>query len=324
MFSYTPAPTSNPSYPVLSNGERIYNTKEKEIEKENNNKVSLEQLFHYGRIKQNAPLINKILFLFYLPFGLVLLLARMVLFVVLAISIVIFPRSIGDFCLLPMLRIVCGMVVRHNNENRDKPLLNEPHIIAGNHINDFDAFAMWAVAGRFHPLAGAHLKDIPLIGRVYTKLSAIFVSPTTEGRDKVKQKVLEVLKDDPVPILIFPEGGLTNGQKGTMMYHRFVFSLDCSIVPAAISLRHPWPIHHDYLGSTFLRNLTWLLIVPFIIFDITLLPTQRRNEGETAEEFAGRVQKLTSDYLNIEATKCSYSEKKELWKQISSGKKKIL
>jgi len=228
---------------------------------------------------------------------------------------------VGDYINIPLVRLICGLVVRHNYQG--KPLANEPHLIAANHVADFDTFAMWMVMPRFHTVTSAHLKSIPVIGDVYSRLDAIFVSLTPEGRADVKAKVQEVVKTGPHPVLIFPEGGLTNGRVGTMMYHRFVFSLDCMIIPLAISLQDPWPVEHDYLGSTWARNFIWFLIVPFHIFDMTFLPPQKRNEGETAEEFAVRVQKLTCGFLNIEPTHCSYSEKKELWKQVSAGKKKV-
>jgi len=218
------------------------------------------------------------------------------------------------------MRLVCGLVVKHNNKG--KPLADIPYVIAGNHIADFDTFAMWVILPKFHTLTAAHLQTIPIIGSVYAKLNAIFVTPTPEGRAQVKATVQEMTKVKSDPILIFPEGGLTNGKVGSMMYHRFVFSLDCAIVPLAIGLKDPWPVEHDYLGSTWTRNFLWFLAVPFHVFEMTFLPAETRNAGESPEEFALRVQKITSDHLNIHATQWSYSEKKELWKKISEGRKK--
>jgi len=89
----------------------------------------------------------------------------------------------------------------------------------------------------------------------------------------------------------------------------------------AIAMRDPWPVHHDYIGSTWFRNFFWFLFVPFHVFDISFLPIQRRQENETPEEFAVRVQKLTSTHLKLEATNYSYSEKKELVKRLAAGEK---
>jgi len=175
---------------------------------------------------------------------------------------------------------------------------------------------------KFHTITGAHLKAIPIVGSVYARLGAIFVSPTTESRTVVKTKIQDLVKKDRNPVLIFPEGGLTNGKAGTMMYHRFVFSLDCAVVPVAISLNDPWPVYHDYIGSSWAKNFFWFLLVPFHVFDISFLPVQKRYESETPEEFAVRVQKVTSNYVGIEATNFSYSQKKELAKSLAEKKKR--
>jgi len=317
MFSYIPPQTSRPS--SSSSSSSFHSGSEKQ---EGHDDIKLEELFNHGRVKQDTSLLIKFLFLCYLPLGIVILATRLILFLVLSVSILVLPRSIGDSINMPLMRIVCGLVVRHNNEDRNKPLLNEPHIIAANHVADFDTFASWVVLPKFHTLTAAHLKSIPFIGSVYARLNAIFVTPTPEGRAEVKAKVNEILESDPAPILIFPEGGLTNGRVGTMMYHRFVFSLDCSIIPMAVALKDPWPVYHDYLGSTWTRNFIWFLLVPFHIFEVTLLSPERRKVEETPEEFALRVQQITCDYLDIEATQWPYSAKKELWKQISTSRKK--
>jgi len=281
-------------------------------------KATLWDLFNHGRIKQGTPLWHKLLFLCYLPLGLLVFFTRVVLFIVLCVLVLVLPRSLGDPITRPFTRLICGLVVRHNYKGGK--LIDEPYVLAGNHVSDFDTFATWMIISRFRTITGMHLKALPIVGTVYSKLDAIYVAPTAESRASVKDQIQAALKTNEHPILIFPEGGLTNGCAGTMMYHRFVFSLDCAIVPLAIAMSDPWPVEHDYLGSTWARNFFWFLLVPFHVFDITFLPAQKRNEAETAEDFAVRVQKITSDHLGIEATKYSYSEKKELAKRLATGK----
>jgi 1-acyl-sn-glycerol-3-phosphate acyltransferase len=280
-------------------------------------KVPLVDLFNHGRIKEKASAAQKLMFLLYLPLGVLVFITRLVLFIVLCVLVLVLPRALGDPITRPLTRLVCGLVVRHNYKGD----VGEPYVLAANHVSDFDTFASWVAIPRYRTITGAHLKLIPIIGRVYSKLDAIYVAPTPESRAMVKDTLQKASKENQHPILIFPEGGLTNGQAGTMMYHRFVFGLDCAIVPMAISMSDPWPVNHDYIGSTWFRNFFWFLFVPFHVFDITFLPSQRRQENETPEEFAMRVQKLTSAHLKIEATKYSYSEKKELVKRLASGEK---
>jgi len=312
-LSFTPAPYSRPAVPNHPSSKPT-------VERDGAD-VTLEDLFNYGRIKEESPLWHKVAFLFFylIPFGLGVFLARLVGFLMLCISVLVLPRWLGDKINITLLQLNCGVFLKHNHKGR---LCDEPYIIAGNHLTDWDAMLMWLVMPRFHTLTAAHLKVIPIVGKVYAKLNSIFVSPTPEGRAEVKARVNDIIKNDRHPILIFPEGGLTNGKVGTMMYHRFVFSLDVAIVPLAITLKNPWPVEIDYLGSTWFRNFVWFLLVPFHVFEYHYLPVQKRNEGETAEEFALRVQQLTCDYLRIQPTQHSYGQKKELGKLLAEGKMK--
>lgn len=291
-----------------------------EGEKKGEEKVALDDMFNQGRMRKNVPLWQWVLFGLYLPLGMLVMVTRLLVWAMLCMAVLVLPRFLIDSVVRPLTKLACGIVVKHNYKG--VPLSDDIHIITGNHVSDWDAVVTWMIMPRFHTLTAAHLKLIPVVGRVYKRLGAIFVTPTPEGRAEVKAKVQDIIKVDPHPILIFPEGGLTNGKAGTMMYHRFVFSLDCVIIPLAISLKNPWPVTHDYLGSTWARNFFWFLTVPFHVYEYTFLPAQTRNEDETQEEFAYRIQKMTSDYVKLETTGWKYSDKKELWKQISEGKRK--
>lgn len=282
-------------------------------------KVGLEQLFNWGRVRKDAPLLHKMLFLAYLPIGLVLLVVRALTFFIVCLGMIVLPRSIGDIILPPLLRLTNGLVVLHNHDKRR--LTDAPYVLAGNHVSDFDTFAMWSVTPRWSCVTSAHLKSIPVMGAVYRALDAIFVAPTPESREQTKQEIKNKLAANKNPVLIFPEGGLTSGKTGTMMYSKFVFSLDCAIVPVAIRLRNIWPVEHDYVGSSWGKNFFWYLIVPFNVFEITFLPVETRREGETPEEFAQRIQRLTCDYLNIAATKHTYADKKKLVADLKEKKK---
>eukprot|EP01110_Echinostelium_bisporum_P001356 TRINITY_DN1322_c0_g1_i1.p1 TRINITY_DN1322_c0_g1~~TRINITY_DN1322_c0_g1_i1.p1 ORF type:complete len:302 (-),score=97.47 TRINITY_DN1322_c0_g1_i1:160-1065(-) len=281
--------------------------------------VSVEQLFNWGRVKKDAPLLHKVLFLAYLPFGVILLVARALLFMIMSLLIVVLPRSIGDYINPFLLRLITGLIVIHNHKT--ERLTPSPYVLACNHVSDFDTFALWLATPRWSCVTSAHLKSVPIIGSVYSALDAIFVAPTPESREAVKQEIKQKLQKNAAPVLIFPEGGLTSGKTGTMLYQRFVFSLDnCEIVPAAIRLRDPWPVEHDYLGSSWGKNFFWFLLVPFHVFEITFLPAESRRSDETPEAFAFRVQTITSEYLGQVATKHAYADKKELVRKLKEKK----
>lgn len=64
-------------------------------------------------------------------------LTRLVLFIVLCIVVLVLPRNVGDPITRPLTRLVCGLVVRHNYRT---DLLDEPYIVAANHVSDFGMF----------------------------------------------------------------------------------------------------------------------------------------------------------------------------------------
>lgn len=292
----------------------MYNTQERD-----GAELQIEDLFNKGRVKATSSTLAKALFAIYVPFGVVLCLVRIFLFMFMCFSVILLPRNIGDPINTFLLRAITGLIVKHN---RDGPAVSGPHVIACNHVSDFDTFAIWMTVYKYYVLTSAHLKALPILGAVYAKLGAIWVSPTPESRAKAKDTMQELLKSTSDPLVVFPEGGLTSGKTGVMMYHKFIFSLDVPIVPGAIRLLDPWPVEHDYIGSSWLKNFFWFMAVPFHIFEIVYLPPIMRNTNELPEEFAERCQQVTAEYLKIVPTKLSYSEKKALVQRLKSGKSK--
>jgi len=49
------------------------------------------------------------------------------------VMVLVLPRAVGDYINIPLIRLVCGLVVRHNYKG--VPLANEPHLLAGNHVS---------------------------------------------------------------------------------------------------------------------------------------------------------------------------------------------
>jgi hypothetical protein len=122
-----PLPSFTPPYPCI--------VMAKTTTAEAEGKATLWDLFNHGRIKHKAPLWQKVLFLLYVPVGLLVLVTRLVMFILVCVSVLVLPRAVGDLINIPLLRLVCGLVVRHNYKG--KPLANEPYLIAGNHVSDF-------------------------------------------------------------------------------------------------------------------------------------------------------------------------------------------
>ncbi|KYQ93191.1 hypothetical protein DLAC_05829 [Tieghemostelium lacteum] len=280
-------------------------------------KVTLRDLFNYGRWKRPFGL-KHFLFCLYLPIGLVLWPLRLGIFALMFLSMLILPRSLAvkmrGLANIPM-GIRTKIFGKENIPSRKNP--NSARIIVCNHLSDFDPYPICSLIPDFHTLVAAHIRKVPVVGKVYEKFSTIYVDPSNKG--KARDDVLESLSKTDKPLLIYPEGGLTNGKKGIMMFHKFVFGLGHSVTPVAMRINNPWPVEVDYLGSSWFKNFFWWMLVPYHNFELTFLSKQTIQPGESDSDFAMRIQTIIANHLNIEATTLTYSQKKEFF---STGKYK--
>ena len=94
-----------------------------------------------------------------------------------------------------------------------------------------------------------------------------------------------------------------------LQYNRFCFSLGKSIQPLYLHVRPNMPLNIDIPSKNMFPNWFWFMFCPGVYFEYTCLPVQHIQEGETPEEFAKRVQKMTADALGIACTTYSYKHK---------------
>jgi len=214
-------------------------------------KVSLESLFSYGRFKKPFSLAHVLLFL-YFPIGVLLVVVRVILFAILLTYLLFRPRTrvLGPW----LLKISTGLISVYNGIER-LPKEGDPEsarVMVCNHVTDFDPFPIWLTFPQFHTLVAVHISKIPLVGKAYAALHAIYVD--SSKKERIRDVVVDTLKSSKHPVLVYPEGGLTGGNSGLMLYHKFVFGLDYKVLPIAMRVRDPWPVHLDYLGSSWAKN----------------------------------------------------------------------
>eukprot|EP01132_Coremiostelium_polycephalum_P002680 gene2680-3325_t len=279
-------------------------------------KIELRDLFNYGRWKKPFT-IKHLLFLFYLPFGLLLWPFRLLANVIIFVSVLILPKTIG-YKIRHALKYTMGIFTTYNGlENFPKPGdKNAPRVFVSNHLSDFDPYSLFLLEPNFHILVAGHIANVPLVGKAYAKMNTIYVDPT--NKDKARLDVLDSLNHSTLPLMLYPEAGLTSGKNGLMMFHKFVFGLGYSVLPIAMKIKDPWPVEVDYLGSSWFKNFFWWILVPYHRFELTFLPKQTKQTDESDSEFAARVQALIANNLGVEATNYTYAQKKELAKQLFS------
>jgi len=295
---------------------------EEELDGADKKPVELKELFNYGRWKRPITL-KHFLFGLYLPFGLMLWPIRFIVNLVYFSSSLFLPKQlISKFKFL--LYFTMGLNVTFKGlenvpETGSNMKPDSARILVCNHLTDFDPYPVFLIIQDVHCLVAAHIEKVPIVGTVYKKvMNTIFVDASR--KDKVREDVIASLKKSTLPLLIYPEGGLTSGKTGMMMFQKFVFGLNYPIVPMAMKMSNPWPVEIDYLGSSWFKNFFWWMLIPYHNIELEFLPKVSIKEGETDVEFAGRVQKLIANHLDIEPTNYPYAQKKELAKQLFSPK----
>ena len=115
----------------------------------------------------------------------------------------------------------------------------------------------------------------------------------SKDRERVAMRIKDYVKNDGAfPLLIFPEGTCVNNHYSTM-FKKGAFELDSAVCPIAIKYNK---IFVDAFWSSrtqsFTMHLVELMTSWAVVADVYFLEPQEKREGETAIEFASRVQNM--------------------------------
>ncbi|MHA6288394.1 lysophospholipid acyltransferase family protein [Maricaulis sp. CAU 1757] len=158
----------------------------------------------------------------------------------------------GRGALIALMRGYCAVVralmrwiMGIRLEVRGRVPRREAVIVAAKHQSWADGFMMMAVLGDINFLIGNDIEKFPLVGRIVRRAGATMIN--TQGQTRANgalDTALEAARDDPRPLLIYPEGGLAPVGE-TMRYRKGVHvlyeTLGRSVVPVATNLGLRWP-----------------------------------------------------------------------------------
>ncbi|KAG2491837.1 hypothetical protein HYH03_009793 [Edaphochlamys debaryana] len=126
---------------------------------------------------------------------------------------------------------------------------------------------------------------------------------------------------DPSPVLVFPEGGMTNG-RGMLRFSRGFTKLlnlkqkggaqPVPVVPVALRVRCMDGVNTHTLTSSFMANLFWLCFSPRVELIATALPPMTPAPGEARGAFANRVQAAMAEELGVKVYDMTIQQKKAL------------
>ncbi|KAG3078645.1 hypothetical protein PI124_g15923 [Phytophthora idaei] len=278
--------------------------------------LPFESMFQFERIKRPLS-VGHLFLLLYTPFGLVLLLIRGICcFLVALIVPRVFSEEQMDRLHVARLFVwLTGTRVRLVDDHLFEKGENRAEIIVSNHISEFDAVAMLSITPAYI-LGYDFYKNMLFFKLLGDKAGLVYVpyasrqQGNSAGRDTVRQIIIERLGRGNKPLAAFPEGGLTNGKKGLLQYHKFLFSLDKTVQPLAIQASDgPFPVNINDETSTFMANVLWYLFVPWHTYTVQVLPRTKAEQGEDPLIFAQRVMKMTADALEQQASPLMYRDK---------------
>lgn len=233
-------------------------------------------------------------FLLFLPFGIILLVIRILLALILWIASIILPNKSGVRQLLSTLACwTFGVYVKQKG-------IRDPHcsVLVANYVSCLDSLAASHVLGT--------------ISLRKWKVPPFFAS--TLGIRNAAQFVRKRhFADSPSkPILLQPEGGPTNG-KGLLKFTDWPFQIGNRVQPVTITVermytavtvangggeRFPW------------ADALWFLCSPVTVYHVRLLPPLERGDDDHAT-YGRRLRDSIAADLGVETTEFSWGELNE-------------
>uniref|UniRef100_A0A0K0EYF5 Ancient ubiquitous protein 1 homolog (inferred by orthology to a C. elegans protein) n=1 Tax=Strongyloides venezuelensis TaxID=75913 RepID=A0A0K0EYF5_STRVS len=262
---------------------------------------------------------QKWLFYIYLPVGLLIFFLRLCLGVQMFLIACILRKSyVIRSAILRVYATLMGVVIVNKGpvEHWD----SKTRLMVANHITAIDHFAIELS----QPCTLPSIWDIPNFLRWtlgYVDLGA------KKGREEFVKQVKAYLANKPeecnasdtsLPLLSFPEGCITNGNKGLLKFSSWPFEVSETVQPIALTLHRPVfsELKSTVIGSPWWEDVFYFMLLPVSIIHINWLSPMHKKPDESSEEFADRCSSVLSAYLEIEKTSFTSSDVNEALRRI--------
>ncbi|XP_036407464.1 lipid droplet-regulating VLDL assembly factor AUP1 isoform X2 [Megalops cyprinoides] len=259
----------------------------------------IEHLFDFQRFPNDGLLL--LLLLLYAPVGLCLMLLRIFIGVHVFLVSCALPDSLIRRFIVRVMCSVLGMYVK-----RSSPRLQDRNarLYICNHVTLFDHNILNLLTSCNTPM----LQGSP--GFVCWARGFMEFATAT-GRAELTEALKRYCSTPDVPpLLLFPEEDTTNGRAGLLKFSSWPFSLADSIQPVALLVKRPL-VAVSAVDSSWVAELLWTLFVPFTVYQVRWLPPVSRQDGESPQEFADKVQELLAIELGVVSTQFTKADKAE-------------
>ncbi|XP_068182317.1 lipid droplet-regulating VLDL assembly factor AUP1 [Antennarius striatus] len=260
-------------------------------------------MFDFHRFPKDAVFL--LLLLVYFPVGVCLMLIRI------SIGLHVFLVS----CALPesfvrrfIVRIMCSVLGMHVRQRNPRSRDRSTKLYMCNHVTEFDHNIINLLTACNTPqLEGS--TGFVCWARGFMEIRS------ASGQEAIGETLQRYcLTEGTSPLLLFPEEDTTNGRTGLLKFSSWPFSLTDSIQPVALRVTRPL-IALNIPDSSWLMELLWTFFVPCTVYHVSWLPPVSRQEGESMQEFANKVQELLAGELGLVSTKITKADKAEYVKR---------
>ncbi|CAL2038297.1 unnamed protein product [Caenorhabditis brenneri] len=276
-----------------------------------NEEVRIEDLFHQ---KRNEDVITKLFTAVYAPFGFIILIIRVFLgFHTFLVACLLRKSAALRMHALRMMCSILGIVVEKSGE-RDETA----RVLCANHVSVLDHLAIDILT----PCLLPSVWDIPSVIRWcfgYVDLGA------TRGRDHLVNGAKQLLaKESAMPLLAFPEGIITSGEKALIKFNTWCFEVSSVVQPVSVRVwrPYPWKVAVSVLGATWWSDLFYFFALPFTVISVEYLPKMEKKDNESLEEFTQRVAETLAANLKISVSKFGISDASEAAKRLKTDRER--
>lgn len=275
-----------------------------------NRNPPLLSLFDQKYLRQPMTKLQWLALILYTPFGVVLAFLRVFATVIVCLfatfSERFLPWKLSDRTLFRIICIIAGVYVRKINGKLPTEKEMAHSFIVSNHTMTGDPGVLYFL---YHKNAKvvhkSNVGSFDIITRHKIKVGG--------DKNQVKQQILDSIEKDPTPVVIYPEGATTNGNVGLLRFSAFIFSLDRPIFPVGVRYYPAFPfIPFHSLKPYYTFHMFLVAFQPFVAVETAVLSKQIRNENETPEQFAERVQKQIGGAIGLIPTTYSANDKSSL------------
>ncbi|KAM4586663.1 lipid droplet-regulating VLDL assembly factor AUP1 isoform 1-T2 [Fundulus diaphanus] len=259
----------------------------------------IEDMFDFRRFPKDAAVL--LLLLIYSPVGICLMLMRIFIGVHVFLVSCAIPESFVRRFVVRVMCSVLGMHVRQRNpRSRDK----NTKLYVCNHVTEFDH----NVINLLTPFNTPQLEGSTGFMCWARGFMEIHSASSQEAIGESLQRYCST--EGAPPLLVFPEEDTTNGRAGLLKFSSWPFSLTESIQPVALRVSRPL-LSMSTVESSWLIDLLWTFFAPCTVYHVSWLPPVSRQDGESTQEFANKVQELLAIELGLVSTKITKADKAE-------------